>query len=83
MKENKEMVVWQTIRKVLAYMAKLSLERNQKELIKVPKFIVEDEIINFNSSLLRMEDLDATPTKMDDIRAEVQDSLEEINLGTA
>lgn len=44
--------------------------------------MVEDEGINFNNSPLRMEDLEATPIKMANIRAEVQDPLKEVNLGT-
>lgn len=44
--------------------------------------MLEDEGIGFNRVPLKLEDLLAAPVKMDDMRAEVQDPLDEINLGT-
>lgn len=44
--------------------------------------MLEDEGISFNRVPLKMKDLQAALAKMDDMRAEVQDRLEEINLGT-
>lgn len=31
--------------------------------------------------MIQLEDLDAAPAKMDDLKADVQDPLEEVNLG--
>lgn len=66
----------------MAYIAKLAMRKEQEETVEIAEFVVEDEGISFNNSPLRIEDLEAAPAKMDDIRAEVQDPLKEINLGT-
>lgn len=81
MKEHKKTAIRQAVKKVLAYMAEQVVKENQEESTEIAEFKVEDEGIGFNKIPLKMEDLETAPAKMDDMRAEVQDPLEEINLG--
>lgn len=77
MKEQKKTVVRQAVRKVLAYMEELSVRNSQEEIVEIVEFTVKDEGIGFYKNPLRIENLEDAPAKMDDIRAEVQDPVEE------
>lgn len=59
-------------------MAKLTIRKSQEDAAKIVEFMQKDECIGFNKNPLRMKDFEATPTKMDDIRTEVQDPLEKL-----
>lgn len=70
------------MKKVLVYTGEQIVMKNQEELTEIVEFMIEDEEISFNKVPLKLEDLQVTPVKMDDMRVEVQDSLEEIDLRT-
>lgn len=56
-------------------------EEEEAASTNAAEFISEEEGLPEDTDVIRMEDLDAAPAKLDDLKADVQDPLEEINLG--
>lgn len=82
MREQNNTAIKQAMKKVLAYMAKQIVIEKQEESAKISEFMIEDKGIGFKKIPLKMEDLQAILAKMDDMRAEVQNPLEEVDLAT-
>lgn len=57
-------------------------DEEDSSLVRAAEFIYEEEGLQEGGpNVIQLEDLDAAPAKMDDLKADVQDPLEEINLG--
>ncbi|KAH7840681.1 hypothetical protein Vadar_020181 [Vaccinium darrowii] len=68
-------------------MMDLHEEEERPNSANVAEFICEDEGLEEveeanEGDVIRFEDLEAAPTKLDDLKADIQDPLDEINLGS-
>ena len=84
--EEKEKALKAFIMRFSAYMVEKRLARLAEEELEGPSInaaecIYEDEDLTFKDDVIRLEDLEKAPAKLDDLRLDVQDPLEEINLG--
>ncbi|GKV12333.1 hypothetical protein SLEP1_g23490 [Rubroshorea leprosula] len=74
-KHQKKEAVEEIKRKLAAYLAEKRICVNRSEVV----YEGEEEDLK---DQITLEELDLAPTKLDDLKAEVQDPLKEVNLGT-
>lgn len=88
-KEEKDMAMLAMFNAYLAdkRMMNLCKDEERPNSANATKFIYKNEGLDENggedeSDVIRFEDLEATPTKLDDLKDDVQDPLYEVNLGS-
>ncbi|GKU90775.1 hypothetical protein SLEP1_g4728 [Rubroshorea leprosula] len=73
--EEREKAVLEITKKLAAYFAKKAVQVDRSEIVHEGEEADQGDEIT-------LEELDLAPAKLDDLKAEVQDPLEEINLGS-
>ncbi|GKV43692.1 hypothetical protein SLEP1_g50953 [Rubroshorea leprosula] len=73
--EEREKAVLEITKKLAAYFAEKAVQVDRSEIVHEGDEADQDDEIT-------LEELDLAPAKLDDLKAEVQDPLEEINLGS-
>ncbi|GKV49877.1 hypothetical protein SLEP1_g56600 [Rubroshorea leprosula] len=75
LRQEKQKAVLEITKKLAAYFVEKAVQVDRSEIVHEGK--KEDQ-----GDEVTLEELDLAPAKLDDLKAEVQDSLEEINLGS-
>ena len=84
-KEEKEKALKAFVARIAAYMLEKRLmrldESSEGLTVNTTECIYEEEDLDVDQDVIRLEDLETAPAKLDDLKADVQDPLEEVNLG--
>ncbi|GKV39170.1 hypothetical protein SLEP1_g46978 [Rubroshorea leprosula] len=75
LRQEREKAVLEIIKKLVAYFAEKAVQVDRSEIVHEGEEADQGDEIT-------LEELDLAPAKLDDLKAEVQDPLEEINLGS-